>query len=67
MGGHFLGSIFGAVFIVVLVCAIYVIIARLFRIKVDKETVYSCFGIIFYAALAISFIVFILNKCSTPD
>ena len=67
MGSHFWGSIFGAIFIVFIISIIYVIIVRLFRIKVDNETVSSCFSYICYIALVISFIVFLLNKCSTLD
>lgn len=65
MGSHFFGSIFGAIFIIVIACVIYVIIARLFKLKAKEETLNNCFGLVFYFALAISIIVFILNKCST--
>ena len=39
-------------------------IIKLFRISVSQEDVEGCFSIIGFIALAITFMVFIFNKCS---
>ena len=62
---NFFGSIFGTVFIIVICVIILVGIIKLFKINVSEEDIRGCFTIIGYIALAITFIVFILNKCSS--
>lgn len=62
--GNFFGSIFGAIFLIVIAAIILVGIVKLFKISVSQEDFDGCFTIIGWMALAITFIVFICNKCS---
>lgn len=61
---NFLGSIFGTIFMIFIGVIILVGIIKLFRISVSQEDVEGCFSIIGFIALAITFMVFIFNKCS---
>ena len=60
----FFGSVFGAIFMIVIGAIILVGIIKLFRLKVNQEDVEGCFSIIGFIAFAITFMVFVLNKCS---
>ena len=62
---NFLGSIFGTIFMIFIGVIILVGIIKLFRISVSQEDVEGCFSIIGFIALAITFMVFIFNKCSS--
>ena len=62
--GNFFGSIFGAIFLIIIAAIILVGIVKLFKISVSQEDFDGCFTIIGWMALAITFIVFICNKCS---
>ena len=61
---YFFGSIFGTIFMIFIGVIILVGIIKLFRISVSQEDVEGCFSIIGFIALAITFMVFIFNKCS---
>ncbi len=61
---NFLESIFGTIFMIFIGVIILVGIIKLFRISVSQEDVEGCFSIIGFIALAITFMVFIFNKCS---
>ena len=60
----FFGSIFGTIFLIVIGAIILLGIVKLFRISMSQEDFEGCFTIIGWIALAITFIVFICNKCS---
>ena len=62
----FFGSIFGALFIIFIIWIVIAIIVKLFKVKVNQEDFEGCFTIIGYIGLGIAFIVFLLNKCSSP-
>jgi len=65
--GSFWGTIFGAIFIAIILWVVYAVIGRLFSIKVDSEDFEGCFTAIGYIALAISIFIYILNQCSSSE
>jgi len=62
--GMFFGSIFGTIFLFFIAVIIFFGIVKLFRISISQEDFDGCFTIIGWIALAITFFVFICNKCS---